>query len=199
MSQPPSDSVSDALAPAPASDIESGSTSLTTAPPVRRGGYAPAQMIVHWSIVFLVAMQFLMNKGMTTAYEASVEVGSLIVTGGVITHAMGGTLILALMAWRLYLRLTHGAPPPPKDLPGWLQKASRANHWAWYGLLIAQPLGGILALLLVAGWIGVLHTVGAWLIVLSFVLHFSGALYHAFKRDGVILRMAPADPARGGP
>lgn len=179
--------------------IVEGSTSLTTAPPVRRAGYAPAQMIVHWSIVFLVAMQFLMNKSMSVAYEASVEAGTLLVNGGVITHAMGGSLILGLMVYRLYLRLTHGAPPPPKDLPGWLQKVSRANHWAWYGLLIAQPLGGILALVLVAGWVGVLHTIGAWLIAASFALHFSGALFHAFKRDGVITRMASADPAHGGP
>lgn len=175
---------------------EATPSDAASAPPTRER-YHTRQLLAHWSIVFLVAMQFLMNEGMQEGYWASVEVGSLVVTGGMITHAMGGTLILGVMLYRLWLRRTHGAPPPPQSLPGWLQTVSRYNHYAFYAVLIAMPIFGMLALLVLWGPLGVVHAATAYLLLGLIVLHFAGAVFHAWKKDGVIGRIAQPDPASG--
>lgn len=166
-------------------------------PPPTRERYHTRQLVAHWSIVFLVAMQFLMNKGMQEGFWNGVEGTGPVLNGGVITHAMGGSLILAIMLYRLWLRRTHGAPPPPETLPTILQKVSRYNHYAFYGVLIAMPIFGWLAIVTLWAWVGIAHAVTGWLLLALIVLHFSGAMYHAFKKDGVVGRIAQPDPASG--
>lgn len=167
-----------------------------SAPPERER-YHTRQLLAHWSIVFLVAMQFLMNKGMQEGYWASVELGSLVVTGGMITHAFGGSLILAIMLYRLWLRRTHGAPPPPRSLSPILQKVSRWNHYAFYGLLIGMPIFGMLALVVLWGPLGIAHALASYLLLALIAAHLAGAVFHAWKKDGVIGRIAQPDPASG--
>ena len=171
-------------------------SSAASAPPTRER-YHTRQLIAHWSIVFLVAMQFLMNEGMQQGFRATVETGATVITGGTITHAAGGSLILLVMLYRVWLRRTHGAPPPPASLSPLLQKVSRYNHYAFYGLLIGMPLFGWLAVVTGWAWVGIAHGLGAIVLLLLIVAHFCGALYHAWKKDGVIGRMAQPDPAGG--
>ena len=157
--------------------------------------YDTRQLVVHWAIVMLVAMQFLMNEGMVRSFMESTEVGAFVLTGGAITHATGGTFILLVMLYRVWLRSRYGAPPPPSSLPHWLQRVSRANHYAFYALLIAMPLVGWLAIVTLWGWVGLLHVVSGWLLLALIVAHAAGAFWHAFKRDGTIARILQPDPA----
>ena len=159
--------------------------------------YHTRQLVAHWSIVMLVAMQFLMNEGMVRGYLASLEADRLVVTGGVITHATGGTLILLVMLYRLWLRRTHGAPPPPSTLPHWLQIVSRSTHYAFYVVLISMPIVGAAALSLRVGWLGVVHKWSGYLLLVLIAMHAAGAFWHAFKRDGTIARILQPDPAHG--
>ena len=122
---------------------------------------------------------------------------ALVVTGGMITHATGGTLILGVMLYRLWLRRTHGAPPPPSTLPRWLQIVSRSNHYAFYGVLIAMPLLGMGALLLRWGPLGWLHATLSLVLLALIAAHAAGAFWHATKRDGTIARILQPDPAHG--
>ena len=171
-------------------------SSARSASPTRER-YHTRQLVAHWSIVMLVAMQFLMNQGMQRGYGLSLEVGSLVVTGGMITHALGGSLILGVMLYRLWLRRTHGAPPPPSTLLHWLQIVSRANHYAFYGVLIAMPLLGMAALFFLVGWIGWLHAALSWVLLALIAAHLAGAFWHATKRDGTLVRILQPDPAHG--
>ena len=180
----------------PVTDAAAVPTSAASPPPTRTR-YHTRQLIAHWTIVMLVAMQFLMNAGMQRAFDASEEAGRFVLNGGVITHAMGGSLILMVMLYRLWLRRTHGAPPPPSTLPHWLQVVSRSTHYAFYGVLIAMPLAGWLAILTLWGWVATIHALTAWLLLALIALHAAGAFWHAVKRDGTIARILQPDPAHG--
>ena len=73
--------------------------------------------------------------------------------------------------------------------PEVLQKISRGNHLAFYVVLIAMPIAGILAVL--TGW-GAIATIHAWtskLLLLLIAAHLAGAIWHMFKEDGVVSRM----------
>ena len=192
----PSDTAHPEPLPQETKEQQAVPSDATSAPPTRTR-YHTRQLLAHWTIVMLVAMQFLMNAGMQTAFAQSVEAGRIVMHGGIISHAMGGTFILGIMLYRLWLRRTHGAPPPPSTLPPVLQKVSRATHYAFYVVLIAMPLAGWLAWLTLWGWVGTVHGLTALLLLLLIVMHAAGAFWHAFKRDGTIARILQPDPAHG--
>lgn len=163
----------------------------------------------HWVVVLLVAAQFTTKLILPFVLPKSAEDGINA------WHLSIGSTILLVMVLRLLWRLTHRPPPPPTDLPPALQFVSRANHWLFYILLIALPLGGWIsanafgATVYLAGLVplpalvaqnkefaeqvGDLHGAGALLLLALIALHICGALYHAYvKRDGVARRMLPS-------
>jgi cytochrome b561 len=170
-------------------------TAPPPAEPAAQERYHTSQLIAHWLIVMLVLMQFLMNEGMSRSFWASVDLGERVVTGGTLVHAFGGATILVVMLVRLWLRRAHGAPPPPPTAPRWMQIVSRANHYAFYVVLIAMPLVGAAALLTLQPWLAILHAWTGYLLLALIAAHLAGAFWHAFKRDGTIARIAQPDPA----
>jgi len=130
------------------------------------------------------------------------------------THKTLGICILVLAILRLGVRLRHGAPPLPADMPMPMKLAAKGSHYAFYGLMIAMPL---------LGW-GMLSA-GAYPIVLYgniqlpailpqsdrlytllwsahyylafaffglILMHLAAALFHGLvRRDGVFESMAP--------
>jgi cytochrome b561 len=150
--------------------------------------YTSKQMLAHWAVVFLVIFQFATGGSMETAFWAGAA------TGGAVVHGIIGSAILLFMTWRVWLRATRGAPPPPDTEPSWLQKISRGTHFAFYGLLIGMPIFGLAAVLTGIGILATLHGIAAWVLLALVLLHASGALWHAFKRDGVIKRMLRDEP-----
>ena len=153
------------------------------------GRYSTGQIVAHWTVVFLVLFQFATGDQMSAAYAVAVDFGQLPADGILVVHGLIGTSILAAMLWRLALRLRYGAPPPPDTEPRPLQYVSRGVHYAFYAALIAMPLAGMAALWLKIGIIGTLHAWTAYLVAILAVAHISGALWHAFKGDGVIRRI----------
>lgn len=61
-------------------------------------------------------------------------------------HKTVGAAILVLALARLGWRLSHRPPPYPPELPRWERLAAVWNHRAFYVLLIALPLTGLLAI-----------------------------------------------------
>jgi cytochrome b561 len=61
-------------------------------------------------------------------------------------HKTLGVLILLLALVRLAWRLTHKPPPFPPELPAWERHAAVWNHRAFYLLLFALPLTGLIAI-----------------------------------------------------
>jgi cytochrome b561 len=129
-------------------------------------------------------------------------------------HRSLGVIIWTLTVLRLAWRLTRAELPPWPDTVKPPQRlAARANEYALYGLLLLQPLTGVLqslyrgkafALLawrvpalvardkaivhLTAG----LHTAGAIVLAALVGLHATAALLHLLvARDGIFESMAP--------
>lgn len=61
-------------------------------------------------------------------------------------HKTLGAAILILALVRLAWRLAHKPPPFPSELPAWERHAAVWNHRAFYVLLLALPLTGLLAI-----------------------------------------------------
>lgn len=61
-------------------------------------------------------------------------------------HKTIGVAILVLTVVRLLWRLAHKPPPFPPELPRWERLAAVWNHRAFYVLLFALPLTGLLAI-----------------------------------------------------
>lgn len=161
----------------------------------RPGHYHRHQLILHWMTVLVVIMQYLFNGAMQRAYATGLETGVFPLDGSALMHAVGGSLILVFMLWRLTLRFTHGTPPPPDSEPGWMQVVSRGTHWTFYAVLLAMPLTGMTAVLTLEPVWGTAHE---WLriaLLVLIVMHVSGALLHAFRKDSdAHRRMLRADP-----
>ena len=172
-------------------------------------GYTGMAKLLHWLIVALLIVQFIIawtmphigrNTPMTTLISL---------------HFSFGTLILLVAIVRLAWRATHGEPAPEDGLPPWQLHSARAVHWLIYLLLFVVPvLGWInaswrgypvslfglyelpkLIAQRAAGWrwTGDVHGLLANYLMLALVgLHVAAALYHHFiRRDGVLQRMLP--------
>jgi len=98
--------------------------------------YTPTARWLHWIMAAIVIVTLLLG-----IYLADVPKGPER-TGLIQWHKSIGSLVLALVIYRLYWRLTHPAPPLPDTIPAWQQKAAEIGHWLLYALMFAQPLGG---------------------------------------------------------
>jgi cytochrome b561 len=162
----------------------------------RQSGYSGLQILLHWAIALLVLFQLCFGESMTTVVDAK-ENGSTVEPldqslGS--AHFWVGIAILALVTLRLVLRLAVGAPKPAGG--GATLVVAKLAHAAFYLLLIAMPVTGLLAYYEVAD-LGDLHGWGKPVFIGLIALHGLAALYHQFLiRDGTLARMLV--PARRG-
>ena len=161
--------------------------------------YSRNQLIAHWLVVLFVVMQFLLNDNMQRAFAVGAETGVFPLSGGAVMHGLGGGTIFALMLWRLGMRLGRGVPAAPESEPPLIQRISRANHWAFYVVLIAMPLFGLSAVLTLSPVLGAIHSWTSLLLLVLIAAHVAGAVWHMVKKDSVawrrMLRRDPADEA----
>ncbi|MBF9058937.1 cytochrome B [Rhodobacterales bacterium HKCCSP123] len=108
-------------------------------------GYSRMQITLHWVVVVLVALQYLLHEGMSDAYDVAEETGIYALSTPVIGHIAGGALILLLACWRLILRNDRGVPAAPAGEPEVFRRLSHVAHLAVYALLILLPVSGALA------------------------------------------------------
>ena len=172
-------------------------------------GYAGTAKALHWGIVALLIVQFVLAWTMPEI-RRDTKPDTLINL-----HLSFGALLLGLAVIRLSWRATHGEPPPQGGMPSWQLQSARIVHWLLYGLLFVVPilgwinaswrgfpvsLFGLIELpkLLATRapglrWTGDVHGLLANYLMLALVgLHVAAALYHNFiRRDGVLQRMLP--------
>ena len=156
-------------------------------------GYSRTQITLHWVVMVLVALQFLLHDGIADAYDVAEETGQYAMSVPVIGHIAGGGLILLLACWRLILRHDRGTPPPPEGEPAAFRKAGHLAHLAFYALLIALPVTGALA------WGGrqdaaaEAHEVLKTLLLLLILAHIGAVAMHQLVwKTGILRRMMRA-------
>lgn len=152
--------------------------------------YSRTQIVLHWAVVLLILVQFLAHEGMEHAWDAFEETGAATASPGAWLHIVAGLGVLGLALWRLALRLTRGAPPPPPGDPAAQRMAATLTHWLLYALLFLVPLSGAAAWFLGAGAAAEAHEVLKSVLLVLAALHLAAALYHQFvRRDGLMSRM----------
>jgi len=157
-------------------------------------GYSSTQIALHWVIALLIALQFLFNEPMVEAFDSALEGELQPFSWLVWGHIAGGMLILGLAIWRVILRRSRGAPPPPEGEGTLLGRAASLGHWALYALILVLPVGGLIA------WFGGVELAGDAHGLLSNVLlfvvavHVAAALWHQFwLKDHLLRRMMRAE------
>jgi len=160
--------------------------------------------LLHWIMAVLILAMLFIGVAMVSSLS---DYHRLIAI-----HKPIGILILVLAAIRLVNRLVNPPPPLPDGMPAPLRFAATASHWLLYALMFAQPLVGW-AMLSAAGYpialigsfhlppilphdavlyalLRPLHSILAFALFATFLLHLGAALTHAFIfRDGVFRSM----------
>ena len=130
-----------------------------------------------------------------------------------VLHEPAGLIIFALIAVRIFWRITHQPPAPAGDPTAIEARAAKLVHLALYALMIAIPLLGIatsaargrpvnFGLFQIASpiertkdWIGPtteIHEIAAYALIALAVGHIAAAIYHQVAlKDGLLLRMMP--------
>jgi cytochrome b561 len=169
--------------------------------------YTPVARVLHWLTAALVLL--MLPGGILMANVLSDGPAKDLVFH---LHRSTGALLLPIMLFRLFYRLTHERAPLPQGIP-WVQRfAAEATHGLLYCLLIVQPLIGWVATSayrapILVFWLFELppiwpedrglserlftvHRVLGIAIALLLCGHIGAALFHHFvRKDTVLLRM----------
>jgi len=157
-------------------------------------GYSRAQIALHWFVAALIVAQFVLHDPIVAAWEATAKGETPVIGPLVLTHVIGGSLVLMLVVWRLTLRMRRGVPAMPEKEALLLKGLAHLTHWTLYALMIVLPITGL------ATWFGgsetadFIHTSLKLPLLGLVILHFAAALYQQFiLRTGLINRMLRAN------
>lgn len=151
--------------------------------------YSKTQLALHWIIALLVLFQIVMHDEIVRLWSGRMD-GSLPNAATPNVHVAVGFLILALVVWRLVLRLTRGVPVLPASEHPVLKLAASGTHILFYVLLIGMPLSGATAWILGIAPAAQAHSIAEKLLIPLIALHALAALaqHFLFKTD-VLKRM----------
>jgi cytochrome b561 len=153
-------------------------------------GYSGTQILLHWVIGLLIVFQLIFGEDMGQAWR-SVESGGIPTMGLMVwAHIVVGGAVLALVVWRLALRLRRGVPDAPAGDSKPVQLAAHIGHWALYALMVLFPVTGF------AAWYGGIHDLAEVhemmkpILILLILVHLLAALWHQFwLKDNLLARM----------
>src|SRR5579875_2981646 len=171
-------------------------------PEVRR--YNATAQLLHWVVALLMFLIVPIAWVMVNMGHAAPVRGLLYML-----HKSLGVTILLIVAFRLFWRATHPAPPLPGHLARVQAGFAFASHWLLYLVLLGMPISGYLlsyagghpfpfvgtfqvpsvvpkdaALSHAAHWVHV--AIGQWLLYALVVLHIAATVFHiAVQRDRV--------------
>lgn len=153
-------------------------------------GYTRLQIVLHWVVFLLVALQFVLHEGIAEAWDIIEDGGVFTPSPLVFAHVAGGVLIGLFVLWRIAIKAKRGAPALPEDEPPMLKLAAHLTHLGLYVLLLLAVVSGGMA------WFGGIeaaaevHELFKALILLLVALHVGGALYQQFVlKSDIMARM----------
>lgn len=151
--------------------------------------YSPLQIRLHWIIVALVALQYILHEPIAEAFERWQDTGTTPDASPLVAaHVFGGFLVFALTLVRLAVRRSQGVPPPPASESPVLQNLAGLTHWAFYGLLVLLPVSGAVAWFRGSETAGDVHEVLRAVLLGLIALHVGAALMHHFVWKTDVLR-----------
>jgi cytochrome b561 len=169
--------------------------------------YGATAKVLHWLVVALLAVQFLIGWFMPDVHAGPPA-------SAMTLHISFGISILALIVLRFVWRLAHPVAPE-SSLPPWQRVTSEAVHWLLYALVLATTVTGwlfasfrgwsvsyfyLVPLPMLAdknadgvhaidGW----HQIAEWTLLIVIGVHVAAALAHIFiYRDRIMQRMLPS-------
>jgi cytochrome b561 len=168
--------------------------------------FPAASRLLHWMMAPMIVAMLFIGVGMAASVSARYD---LLVS----IHRPLGIAILVLCVIRIVNRFINPPPELPDTLPSMQRFAAKASHIVLYALMFIMPLVGWGMLsaarypivlygplrlppilphdLTLYAWLRDLHTVLAYLLFATFLVHFAAALYHGLiRRDGVFWTMA---------
>lgn len=164
-----------------------------------RPGYSYMQIALHWLIAALVLFQLVFGESMVAATDAAETGQALPASDAALAtgHYWVGIGILALVVLRLGIRLSSPVPAAEEGNV-LLAGIARATHWAFYALLVAVPVSGLLTVY-VNPDIGEFHQLAKPVFIVLIALHAGAALFHHFVlRDGTLkLMLRPSTRPNG--
>ena len=169
--------------------------------------YTRTAMLLHWGMAMLVCALFAIGWYMVDLPKGPARGETFAL------HKSLGLSAFLLLVWRLGWRLRHPAPPLPEAVPGWQMRVAHAVHWAFYGLLVFQPLSGYLSSSF-SGYVTALfglplpqwghanpplnqfftelHVAGSLALLALIVVHLLGTLSHLLQPgENLLRRMLP--------
>ncbi len=155
-------------------------------------GYSRAQIALHWGILLLLGVSYVSSDKMKAAWHAFHEGRDAFGTTAA-AHVWVGVAILALMLFRVAIRLTRGAPDLPAGGHPVANLIAKLTHLGLYALLLLLPVSGMMAWFGGVDAAGEVHELLFNLGIALVILHVVGALYHQFVlKDGLMERMKRA-------
>lgn len=153
----------------------------------RRTGYTRLQITLHWLIAVLIAAAWFTHEKMDETLRRKIEAG-ITGPGSRTAHTLLGVLTLVLVLWRIAMRLRTGAPER-QGSPG-IVAAAKWGHRLLYALMVAVPLGGLVAWTGGLREAGDIHGLAGQALVILAAGHAAAALWHHVRqKDGTLRRM----------
>lgn len=156
-------------------------------------GYSRAQIRLHWIVAGLIAAQYLFAEPIEEAARAAQDGIATGFDPVVMSHVVGGVLVMVFALWRLALRARRGVPALPQEESALMKTVAHITHYALYGLMILMPVSGALA------WFGGVdvasdaHNTLKGPLLGLIALHVVGALVHQFVlKTNLMARMKHA-------
>jgi cytochrome b561 len=173
-------------------------------------GYSTTAVILHWLIAASIFFLFVSSWWMMGLPLPSKELTFRELPFQL--HKNIGITLVIVLTILLYVRFKHRpTPPSAQELRPWMYKLAIIDHVILYVLIVAVCLSGYLSssftrwettlwwLVDLPQWgradeemnmfFSDIHLWTAWALLGVVAVHISGALYHAFRNDGVVRRM----------
>lgn len=170
------------------------------------GRYSLGAVVLHWAIAVSILFLFALSWWMM-----SLPWGEPVRGFPFQLHKNLGLTVIVLAAMLLYVRIRRSPGSLPESMAGWMRTAAWLDHLVVYGLVILACLSGYMSssysgwgttwwwLIELPNWgyederLNVLwsdvHIYSCWALLAVLAVHMAGALYHAFRSDGVVRRM----------
>lgn len=153
-------------------------------------GYSRTQIALHWAVAVLILFQLIFGEEMGVAWDAVEDGLAPNMTLTVWAHIIAGSAVLALVVWRLALRLTRGVPAAPAGESAAVRMAGHLGHMGLYVLMLGAPITGLLAWYCGITDLAEVHELAKPALIILIVVHIAAAFYHHFiVKDGLLNRM----------